>query len=131
MSYLLDTNICIAFLNEREARLKKKLERTSPERLKLCSVVKAELLYGARHSARVDANLERMARFFAAFESVPFDDDAASHYSLLRTQLQRAGTPIGGNDMMIASIALASDFTLVTRNQDEFLRVAGLRVEAW
>lgn len=131
MSYLLDTNICVAFLNQREAPLKKKLERTSPEQLKLCSVVKAELLYGARHSARVDANLERLSRFFVAFESIPFDDDAASQYTLVRTQLQRAGTPIGGNDMMIASIALASDLTLLTRNQDEFLRVAGLRLEAW
>ncbi len=131
MSYLLDTNVCVAFLNEREAALKKKLEHTSPDELKLCSVVKAELLFGARHSARVEANLSRLDRFFAAFESIPFDDDAAPEYAVVRAQLKRAGTPIGGNDMMIAGIALAHDLILVTRNQDEFLRIAGLRVESW
>jgi tRNA(fMet)-specific endonuclease VapC len=128
---LLDTNVCLAYLNEREPKLRKQLERLTPRDVKLCSVVKAEVFYGARNSARVDDNLATVARFFQLFESVPFDDAAAEQYGLLRAQLRRSGTPIGGNDMQIAAIALACDMTLVTRNQNEFLRVAGLRVEAW
>jgi len=131
VSYLLDTNVCIGFLNEIDRPLRARLERTSPDELKLCSIVKAELLYGARNGARVQENLAKIARFTKPFESIPFDDAAAEQYGMIRTQLRRAGTPIGANDMLIAAIALASDSILVTRNQDEFLQVPGLRVEAW
>jgi len=75
--------------------------------------------------------LRKLERFFAPFRSVPFDDDAAERYGELRAQLRRSGAMIGGNDMMIAAIALAADATLITRNQDEFRRVVGLRVEVW
>jgi tRNA(fMet)-specific endonuclease VapC len=129
--YLLDTNICIAFLNHKDARLRKRLERESPDNLKLSAVVKAELWYGARDAARVAENLTKLGQFFSAFESLPFDDAAAQHYAVLRVHLKRAGMPIGGNDMLIAATALAHDVTLVTRDSDEFVRVAGLRVESW
>jgi tRNA(fMet)-specific endonuclease VapC len=131
MSYLLDTNVCIAFLNQKDAKLRARLEQTSPDDLKLCSVVKAELLYGARNSTRAEHNLSKLARFFELFESVPFDDAAAHQYGALRAQLRRSGTPVGANDMLIAAIALAADLTLVTRNQDELRQVAGLRVDSW
>jgi predicted nucleic acid-binding protein len=91
--------------------------RSLPAEVLLCSVVKAELLFGARKSQRVDANLTKLGEFFAAMESAAFDDVAAEHYGRLRAQLEAAGTPIGANDMMIAAIALAVGATLVTRNQ--------------
>jgi tRNA(fMet)-specific endonuclease VapC len=129
--FLLDTNICIAFLKGTDEAVRQRLLVLPPEDVRLCSVVKGELLFGARHSARVEANLQRLQRFFAPFESLPFDDRAAELYGLLRAQLVREGRPIGGNDMMIAAIALAVDAVVVTRNTDEFRRVAGLRVEVW
>ena len=131
MSYLLDTNVCIAFLNDSKSGVGARFAKLEPDEVKLCSVVKAELLYGARHSARVEENLARLASFFELFESLSFDDIAAEHYGVLRAQVRRAGTPLGGNDLLIASIALAADLTLVTRNQEEFRRVGGLRVQAW
>ncbi|MCC6667670.1 MAG: type II toxin-antitoxin system VapC family toxin [Polyangiaceae bacterium] len=131
MSLLLDTNICIGFLNQKDAKLKARIQRTAPGELRLCSVVKAELLFGARNGSRAPENLRRLDRFFEAFESLPFDDDAAHEYGLLRTELRRAGKPIGANDMLIAAIALAHRATLVTRDDDDFLRVPGLRVESW
>ena len=131
MTFLLDTNICIAFLNHDDARVKERLRDLRPEDVELCSVVKAELLYGARKSARVAENLRRVESFCRIFASRPFDDGAAEHYAVLRLQLQRDGTPIGANDMLIAAIALAADCTLVTRNVREFARVAGLRVDSW
>lgn len=131
MSVLLDTNICIGFLNQKDAKLKARIQRTAPGELRLCSVVKAELLFGARNGSRAPENLRRLDRFFEAFESLPFDDDAAQEYGLLRTELRRAGKPIGANDMLIAAIALAHRATLVTRDDDDFLRVPGLRVESW
>jgi tRNA(fMet)-specific endonuclease VapC len=131
VSYLLDTNICVAFLNQKDAGLRRHFQKTDSDDVKLCSIVKAELLYGARNGTRVEANLATLARFFDLFESLTFDDAAAEHYGLLRVHLRRAGTPIGANDLLIASIALAADSTLVTRNQDEFHRVPGLRVQTW
>lgn len=131
MSWLLDTNVCVAFLNGTDATIRDRLLALAPTQVMLCSVVKAELLFGARKSKRVDANLAKLSAFFAAMESAPFDDAAAAHYGLLRAHLEAIGTPIGANDMMIAATALATGATLVTRNQQEFLRVAGLAVESW
>jgi tRNA(fMet)-specific endonuclease VapC len=131
MTWLLDTNVCVAFLNGGDTSVRDRLLALSPSDVFLCSVVKAELLFGARKSSRVDENLARLTEFFAAMESIPFDDSAAQHYGLLRAQLESIGTPIGANDMMIAATALAAGVTLVTRNQQEFARVAGLAMESW
>ncbi|HVV83799.1 MAG TPA: type II toxin-antitoxin system VapC family toxin [Kofleriaceae bacterium] len=131
MRWLLDSDVCIAFLNGADAGVRDRLLAARPDELRLCAVVKAELLYGARHSAKVVDNLRKLERFFAPFESLPFDDDAAEWYGTIRAQLRREGSPIGGNDLLIAAIARAADVTLVTRNQQEFRRIPGLRVETW
>jgi tRNA(fMet)-specific endonuclease VapC len=78
----------------------------------------------ARLTAQVDAVL-------GALETLPFDFSGDETYGSIRTQLESAGTPIGGNDLLIAAHAIALDLTLVTDNADEFLRVSGLRVENW
>ena len=89
------------------------------------------MYYGAYKSARRDANLALLAKFFDQFVSLPFDDASAEAYGRLRAELARRGTPIGPNDLMIAAIALAYDLTLVTHNTAEFSRVPGLRLEDW
>ena len=88
-------------------------------------------MFGARKSQRVEANLIGVTRLLSPFESLPFDSDAASHYGVIRADLERAGTPVGSNDLLIAAIARSRDLLLVTRNMREFVRVAGLRVEQW
>jgi tRNA(fMet)-specific endonuclease VapC len=93
--------------------------------------VKAELLYGARRSGRPADNLRALARFFEPIVCLPFDDECAERYGVLRGELERVGTPIGPTDLMIAATALAHDLVLVTHNVDEFSRVAGLRYEDW
>jgi tRNA(fMet)-specific endonuclease VapC len=129
--HLLDSNICIGLLKGKEPGLKRQLSALSPREVVLCSVVKAELLYGARRSSRVDANLRRLERLFAQFESLPFDDNAAEWYGVLRGQLERSGQLVGNNDLMIASTALSAGACLVTRDEHEFSRVPGLRVLGW
>lgn len=69
--------------------------------------------------------------FCRRFDSLPFDDAAAEEYGRIRAELTAAGTPIGPNDLMIASIALANQLTLVTSNTAEFGRVPGLQIENW
>jgi tRNA(fMet)-specific endonuclease VapC len=131
VTYLLDTNVCIAYLTRRSPRLAAQIRSLSPRDLVLCSVVKAELLYGARKSAKVEANLARLGAFFAPLTCLPFDDLSAEHYGLIRAELEQRGTPVGPNDLMIAAIARAHGLTLVTANLDEFGRVPALRVEDW
>jgi tRNA(fMet)-specific endonuclease VapC len=134
MSFLLDTNVCIAFLNGRDDGVRDKLLALDPESVSLCSIVKAELYCGARNSQQVEGNLDRLRRFFEPFPSLPFADAEAEQYGVLRAQLRREGRPIAPNDLMIAATALANDLTLLTlvsRNQNEFQRIPGLRMVGW
>jgi tRNA(fMet)-specific endonuclease VapC len=131
MRFLLDTNTCIGHLTGRSPSISARLSLVAPDELALCSIVKAELLYGARKSAQVEANLERLAAFFEPFVCLAFDDDAAEQYGLLRADLERQGTPIGPNDLMIAAIARTHGLTLVTGNRKEFERVTALTIEHW
>jgi len=131
VTYLLDTNVCIPLINRSEPTLRQRLLSHTPDEVVLCSVVKAELLFGARGSKRVAENLDRVERFCSAFESLPFDVEAAAHYGSLRAHLTREGRLIGANDLLIAATALARGVTLVTRNREEFARVPSLTIEAW
>jgi len=129
--YLLDTNACIRILNDASPPLIQCLANHAPSEIRLCSIVKAELLYGARHSQRVAENLNILAHFFAPFVSLPFNDRCAEQYGQIRAELVQAGTLIGPNDLLIAAIARAYELTLVTHNVEEFGRVNGLRLEDW
>ena len=129
--FLLDTNACVRILNDSSKRLVARFRRESPATIRLCSVVKAELLFGARKSRRVAENLARLEAFFEPLVCLGFDDASADEYGLLRADLERAGTPIGANDLMIAAIARQHDLTVVTSDTGEFRRVSGLRVQDW
>ncbi len=131
MPYLLDSNACIKLINGRSTTLIKQVAGRAPSDLRLSSVVKAELLFGARRSQRVEENLSLLRDFFAPFESVPFDDLAADHYGRLRADLAREGRLIGPNDLLIAATARAHDLVVVTHNVSEFSRVPGLRWVDW
>jgi tRNA(fMet)-specific endonuclease VapC len=131
VTYLLDTNACIRFLNGSSPRLVQRLQQHEPGNLRLSTVVQAELLYGARKSRRVEDNLLLLQRFFEPFPTVPFDALCAEHYGLIRAELESEGRTIGPNDLLIAATARAHDLVLVTHNTREFTRVVGLRVEDW
>jgi tRNA(fMet)-specific endonuclease VapC len=131
MIYLLDTNTCIKYLNGRSENIRHHLESVQSEDIVLCSVVKAELFYGAMKSAKPEENLAKLHRFVSRFVSLPFDDKAAEVYGRIRAQLEKLGTPIGPNDLLIAAITVANDVMLVTHNVKEFGRVAGLKLEDW
>jgi tRNA(fMet)-specific endonuclease VapC len=131
VSFLLDTNTCIAWLNGTSKHVQRKMASSSAAEVGICSVVKAELIYGARKSTKMELNLRRLDAFFAAIESLAFDDTAADYYGSARAFLEKNGTPIGPHDLMIAAIALAHRRTVVTRNESEFRRVPNLHVESW
>lgn len=131
MAYLFDTNVCIRLLNNTSAPLVARLRSTDPNEILLCSVVLAELTFGAYRSTRVADNLRLLQNFAAPYRSLAFDDSCVDSYGRIRSDLQRAGILIGPNDLLIAAIAVANNLTLVTNNTGEFSRVAGLSLEDW
>lgn len=128
--YLLDTNIVSDVIRNPQGTAAAKIAEVSEERIATSIVVAAELRFGAerRASARLTAQLDAVLRLMPV---LPMDGDADIHYGRLRTDLERQGTPIGGNDMLIAAHALSLGATLVTDNVREFQRVAGLEIENW
>ncbi|MEO0490811.1 MAG: type II toxin-antitoxin system VapC family toxin [Leptolyngbyaceae cyanobacterium] len=131
MRYLLDTNVCVMYLNGRSSSVRDRLLATPAEEMAVCSVVKAELFYGAFRSNHPQRTLERQQAFFSQFVSLPLQDEDAFLAGRIRAQLAKAGTPIGSYDLQIAAIALTNDLTLVTHNTREFERVEGLQIEDW
>lgn len=131
MKFLLDTNVCIRFLNGRSPSIRDSLLNKNPDEIVLCSIVRAELFYGALKSSQPAKNLAQQRRFITKFESFPFDDLAADVYCQIRSDLEKHGTPIGPNDLLIASIAIANNLILVTNNIKEFGRITSLQLENW
>ncbi len=131
MKYLLDTNVCIRVLNGSSADVVARLGGLDPSEVAMCTVVRAELVFGARKSTHVAENLRLVDALFEPFVCLPFDDRAADAYGSVRADLERVGRPIGPNDLLIAATALANSLILVTHNTSEFGRVPGLSVDDW
>jgi tRNA(fMet)-specific endonuclease VapC len=129
--YLLDTNACVQILTNRSPKLVDKFKQHNPSEICLCSVVISELYYGARKSAKVESNIQLLRNFLAPFFSFSFDDRCAEIYGILRVDLERNGTPIGPNDLMIAAIVKTHDLILITNNVREFSRISDLNIEDW
>ena len=131
MIYLLDTNVCVAYLNGRSTKVVTRIDTTIDQDIVVCSVVKAELFTGSAKSESPTKTRARHNAFLARFASLTFDDETAEEYAEIRARLEKAGTPIGGNDLMIAAIALANNLILITHKTEEFSRVSGLKLEDW
>lgn len=131
MNFFLDTNICIYFLKGISTNINIKLRQANPNNIKIPSIVKAELLFGAAKSNRKKQNTELINKFLLPLEIIPFDSNAAEVYAIVRSSLEKKSKVIGPNDLMIASIVLANNGTLVTNNIKEFKRIGKLKVVNW
>ena len=125
----IDTNTVIAYFNG-DTQVAARLKLLLPE-VAISSLVLAELLYGARASARATENLERVRQFLAIVPVVDFDESSAEAYSQIRLALRRKGRPTGEVDALIASVAVAHGATLVTHNTKHFEQIEGLALEDW
>lgn len=128
--FLLDTNILSDLVRHPQGIVATKIAQHGEPAVCTSIIVAAELRFGSakRNTPRLTAQVESI---LAAMEVLPFDAPADRAYAQLRLSLEQAGRPIGPNDMLIAAHALAAECILVSANQDEFSRVAGLRVENW
>ncbi|HTW11237.1 MAG TPA: type II toxin-antitoxin system VapC family toxin [Solirubrobacteraceae bacterium] len=134
MKYLLDTNAVVALLRNKpvEVRERYREAEAAGDYFALSSVVLSELWHGVAKSSQVQANTERLRVLLSGdLDLLDFDDEDARTAGHLRATLERAGTPIGAYDLLIAGQALRRGLTVVTANTSEFSRVTSLSWQDW
>ncbi len=131
MRYLLDTNICVYIAKRKPPQVFERLRRLRPGDVGMSAVTYFELCYGAEKSQRREENRRRIEELRRLIPVLSVEAEASVHYGRLRTELERAGTPIGAYDLIIAAQALSLGLVLVTNNVREFKRVRGLPIENW
>src|SRR5262245_21955375 len=127
---MLDTNIISDLIRNPQGKAARRIAKVGEDNICTSIIVAAELRYGCakRGSKRL---LKAVDELLAEVEVLPFDVPADAEYGAIRSQLEAAGAPIGGNDLLIAAHARATGATIVTANASEFKRVRGLNVENW
>ena len=133
MRYLLDTNILIYLIKNRPSAVAERINALpADDQICMSFVTWAELIKGAERSNRRD-DVRRRLDDLAREVPVVFSTDhlMCEHYAVQSCRLKAAATPIGGNDLWLASHALALGATLVTNNQREFERIVGLALANW
>ena len=128
--FLIDTNIVSQLVRRPEGDVATRVAGLEEGSFATSVIVAAELRYGTERRAS-QRLADHMETILAAIDILPLEKDVARHYGQIRNQLERAGRPIGQNDLLIAAHARAFGVTLVTNNTREFLRVPGLSVEDW
>lgn len=128
--YLLDTNILSELIRNPQGKAAQRIARVGEDRICTSIIVAAELRYGCAKSgsSRLTQAVEDL---LAEIDVLPFDGPADVEYGFVRSRLEAAGKPIGGNDLLIAAHAKSIDAIVVTANVDVFSRVHGLKVENW
>jgi tRNA(fMet)-specific endonuclease VapC len=134
VNYLLDTNAVVALLRNKPAGVREQYREAEAagDYLALSSVVLFELWYGVAKSGQVQENTERLRVLLSGdLNLLDFDDEDARTAGQVRAALEKAGTPIGAYDLLIAGQALRRGLTVVTANTSEFSRVTGLSSQDW
>jgi len=127
---MLDTNIVSDLIRNPQGRAAKRIAKAGEENICTSVIVAAELRYGCAKSGSTRL-LKAVEDLLAEIKVLPFDVPADAEYGGIRSELEAAGKPIGGNDLLIAAHALATGATIVTDNTGEFKRIRGLSVQNW
>lgn len=129
--YLLDTDTCIHLVRG-NATVLKKLRAQSREDIHIAILTVYELEVGLRKATeQIPKKRSAVEKLLDLCSIAPFDRAAAGEAAAIRAELEKAGKPIGSIDYLIAGIARANQWTVVTGNQAEFGRVKGLKTEKW
>ncbi|HLJ00570.1 MAG TPA: type II toxin-antitoxin system VapC family toxin [Bradyrhizobium sp.] len=128
--YLLDTNIVSELIRNPQGRAAKRIAKLGEDNICTSVIVAAELRYGCAKSGSPRL-LKAVEDLLGEIDVLPLEAPADAAYGEIRAELETAGKPIGGNDLLIAAHARAIGATIVSANTDEFKRVRGLKVENW
>lgn len=127
---MLDTNIISDLICNPQGKAARQIGRIDGGTICTSIIVAAELRYGCARTGSKRL-LSAVEDLLAEIDVMPFDSPADTIYGEIRAQLDAIGKPIGGNDLLIAAHALATNAVVVTANVDEFRRVRGLKVQNW
>ena len=128
---MLDTNICIYLIKNKPLHVREKFNQYNIGEICISSITVSELYYGVEKSEFIDKNKQALALFLSALNIVDFDEKATVIYGKIRSDLERKGTVIGSQDMLIAAHAKSLNVELITNNVKEFQRVDGLKIDNW
>ena len=131
MKLMLDTNICIYIIKQQPVAVLKRFLEYQIGDIGISSITLSELRYGVAKSAHQEKNNKALDEFIIPLEVVSFDEEAAHIYGDIRATLEKAGTPIGSMDMLIAAHAVSLGIPLVTNNTREFVRIPALNIVDW
>lgn len=131
MKLMLDTNICIYLIKRQPATVLKRFLEYQIGDIGISSITLSELRYGVAKSAHQEKNTEALDEFITPLDVVSFDEEAAHVYGDIRATLEKAGTPIGSMDMLIAAHAVSLGIPLATNNAREFVRIPALNIIDW
>lgn len=131
MKYVLDTNICIYAIKKDPIKVHQKLIEHLNDGICISAITLAELEHGVYKSAGIERNAENLTKLTRYISVLPFDSAASVEYGKICAYLQKAGTPIGTMDTLIAAHARSRGLTIVTNNVREFERVPDLIIDNW
>lgn len=131
MKLMLDTNICIFIIKQQPVHVLKCFLEYQAGDIGISSITLSELRYGVAKSLHADKNTKALDEFIIPLEVLPYDEEAALTYGVIRSHLKKLGTPIGSMDMLIAAHAVSLGATLVTNNTREFIRIPELTIIDW
>jgi len=131
MRYHLDTNSIIFSLKGQKPEIKRRIGQIPPSRIKVSSMVVAELIAGAYNSRNIEETMASVNGFIAPYEIISFDAYASEVYGKIWAELEKNGKRIGSNDLIIAATAMSRGDILITNNTKDFKRIEGLRIEDW
>jgi len=131
MKLMLDTNICIYIIKQQPVTVLKRFLEYQIGDIGISSITLSELRYGVAKSTHQEKNTKALDEFITPLEVVSFDEEAAHIYGEIRAGLEKAGTPIGAMDMLIAAHAVSLGIPLVTNNTREFVRIPILNIIDW
>jgi tRNA(fMet)-specific endonuclease VapC len=131
MKLLLDTNICIYIIKQQPPAVLERFLEYQIGDIGISSITLSELRYGVAKSTHREKNAKALDEFIIPLEVLPYDEAAAHVYGDIRATLEKAGTPIGSMDILIAAHAVSLGIPLVTNNTREFLRVPSLNIVDW
>jgi tRNA(fMet)-specific endonuclease VapC len=127
---MLDTNIVSDLIRNPQGRAAKRIAKLGEDNICTSIIVAAELRYGCAKSGSKRL-LKAVEDLLGEINVLPFEVPADTEYGGIRAELEAAGKPIGGNNLLIAAHAYATGATIVTANTGEFKRIRGLNVENW
>ena len=128
--YLLDTDTIIYSLKGHEA-VQRNLSTHIDDPMSLSVISLMELYYGAYKSQKVTSNISKIRVLEKTFEIIPTGTESAEIFGILKTDLEKSGSPLDDFDLIIAAYAMTYNLTLVTNNYRHFERIDGLKLANW